>query len=239
VVTPGWLKRALLGRPFVSTGKSRLYKAVAPGGRKVVVKQLVLHEEPWVSLFRQEISAYRLLSGPGHPHPFPALILSDGRKRWSVWDFVPGPPAGQGRFYDSATTARQAQAILRAIAWIPALRHQHPMTFAHGDLLASNLVYARSRVMLLDWEHSGLRLAGHDLATLWVMAQFAPALRKAALAEARRLGLLGFFWRNAADIAAKELRLHAGIKPGDAYKSERPLAEIRAGLRRALKRTRR
>ncbi|HXB98599.1 MAG TPA: phosphotransferase [bacterium] len=237
-MSPGWLERALRSRPFVSTGKSRLYKAVAPGGRKVVVKQLVLHEEPWVSLFRQEILVHREISGPGHPHPFPKLVLSDGRRRWSVWEFVAGQAAGRGRFYASGTTAGQAQAILAAIAWIPAVRRQHPLCFAHGDLIASNLIYAKRRVMLLDWEHSGLRLAGHDLATLWVMAQFAPPLRRAALAEAKRQRLLGPFWRNAAEIASKELRIHAELKPGDPYKSERPLAEIRAGLRRALKRAR-
>jgi aminoglycoside phosphotransferase (APT) family kinase protein len=234
VVSPAWLERALGGRPFVRTGKSNLFKAVAPDGRKVVIKRLVLKQEPWVSLFRREISVHRELSHLGHPHPFPHLIRSDGRELWSVWEFVEGAPAGKGRFYASWTTPGQAHAIIHAIRWMPAYRPHGALAFAHGDLVASNVVLGKEGVVLLDWEHAGLRPAGHDLATLWVMAQFAPTLRKAALAEAKRLGLLRPFGRNAAGIALKELRIHAMLKPGDPYKSEKTLPEIRAGLGRAL-----
>ncbi|MFI9626001.1 aminoglycoside phosphotransferase family protein [Streptomyces sp. NPDC052042] len=50
--------------------------------------------------------------------------------------------------------------------------------FCHGDALLSNILLSPAGPVLVDWEHAGWYLPGHDLATLWAVLGDAPAARR-------------------------------------------------------------
>lgn len=60
------------------------------------------------------------------------------------------------------------------------------LRFAHGDLVGTNVIIsADGEMALIDWEHAGLKLAGYDLAVLWVMCELSPAGKQALLFHLR------------------------------------------------------
>ncbi|MEU6461595.1 aminoglycoside phosphotransferase family protein [Streptomyces sp. NPDC046976] len=52
------------------------------------------------------------------------------------------------------------------------------LQFCHGDALLSNILVSPAGPVLVDWEHAGWYLPGHDLATLWLVLGQAPAARR-------------------------------------------------------------
>ncbi|MFF8990277.1 aminoglycoside phosphotransferase family protein [Streptomyces sp. NPDC014983] len=52
------------------------------------------------------------------------------------------------------------------------------LQFCHGDALLSNILLSPAGPVLVDWEHAGWYLPGHDLATLWLVLGQAPAARR-------------------------------------------------------------
>ncbi|CAL2065436.1 aminoglycoside phosphotransferase family protein [Streptomyces griseofuscus] len=52
------------------------------------------------------------------------------------------------------------------------------LQFCHGDALLSNILVSPAGPVLVDWEHAGWYLPGHDLATLWLVLGQAPGARR-------------------------------------------------------------
>lgn len=63
------------------------------------------------------------------------------------------------------------------------------LTFAHGDLVASNIFRHRADSLgFIDWEHSGRKIAGYDLALIWIMSALSPSNQRALLPLISRRG---------------------------------------------------
>jgi hypothetical protein len=105
--------------------------------------------------------------------------------------------------------------------------------FAHGDLIASNLLLTRTDLSIIDWEHSGMRLPCYDLAFLWAMGLFSAKHRR-VVESAIEPGQRGLFWTNVILILLKESRLFKSVGETKPRKGSKPVPIILKELARRL-----
>lgn len=99
----------------------------------------------------------------------------------------------------------------------------------HGDPLPTNFVFGPDgRTTVIDWEHAGRYLPGHDLAVLWIVLAATGEVRArieelvAAGPSAARAG----FALNRAMLLVRELRNHRAVPPSS-WRDERVAALAR------------
>jgi thiamine kinase-like enzyme len=233
------LRRSL---PFVRTGKSKLYLLSCSDGVDVVAKTLTRRSEPWKSLFLHELKVYRAIASTRFHRFFPRLLHSEKRKFLSIWEHAKGRSAGIGRFFPEKLTRERSELLLESIRWIKGIKPsnwaghtRNAFEFAHGDLVCSNILFSGKRVVLVDWEHAGMKPPFFDHAFLWVMGIFSRPLRQTILNYIERRQAQEIFWANVIQINKKELRIHQGLQKNTKYKSEKSVEEIRRKLRESLK----
>ncbi|MEE1927284.1 aminoglycoside phosphotransferase family protein [Streptomyces sp. TRM 70351] len=80
--------------------------------------------------------------------------------------------------------------------------------FCHGDALPANVLLAPTGPVLLDWEHAGWYLPGHDLATLWSVLGDAPLARRqiSLAAQAKGPAAQAAFLVNLMLVLTREIR---------------------------------
>lgn len=86
----------------------------------------------------------------------------------------------------------------------------------HGDPLPTNFVVRPDgRVTVIDWEHAGHYLPGHDLAVLWIVLAATPKARPQIeeLVAAGPQSVRAAFTLNRAMLLVRELRNHRAIPP--------------------------
>lgn len=226
--------------PFVTTGKSKLYLVRTSNGIDVVAKILTKRSEPWKSLFLHELEVYRNLQSTQFHQFFPKLLFSEKKKFISLWEHSKGRSVGIGRFFPEKLTQHRSKLLLESIQWIKKIKLSKMVAqttafgFAHGDLVCSNILFSRKRVVIVDWEYAGMKPEFFDYAFLWVMGIFSRSLKTTILNYIERRQDRGKFWANVILIIKKELRIHQGLRSNTKYKSEKSLREIRAKLRESL-----
>jgi len=228
---------ANLGKPFAVTGKSKIYFYKSPDGTNVVFKQLTSRAEPWQSLFRNEMRVGRKLKSSELARHSPRLLGVDMHRKISGWEHAEGKSSGVGRYFSGKIKDKDCKAILKVVEKVGRILPppKDGYRFSHGDLVCSNLLLSQDKVVLVDWEHAGMRPAYYDLAFLWVMGLFAPALRNDVLRQIKGKAALAAFWTLVASILSKEIRLHKNLRANSKYRSERPLGEIRHRLQILLR----
>lgn len=95
----------------------------------------------------------------------------------------------------------------------------------HGDPLPSNFVVRPDgQVTVIDWEHVGHYLPGHDLAVLWIALAATPQARP-QIGEGVATGSTpsAAFTLNRAMLLVRELRTHRAVPPS-AWRDERVAA---------------
>jgi hypothetical protein len=96
----------------------------------------------------------------------------------------------------------------------------------HGDPLPTNFVVRPDgQVTVIDWEHAGHYLPGHDLAVLWIVLAATPQARPhiEELMAAGPSSARAAFTLNRAMLLVRELRNHRAVPPS-AWRDERVAA---------------
>ncbi|UJB44877.1 phosphotransferase family protein [Streptomyces sp. A1-5] len=113
--------------------------------------------------------------------------------------------------HQGLTTPREHQAMTD-------LFHQagNVLVPGHGDPLPTNFVVRPDgQVTVIDWEHAGHYLPGHDLAVLWIALAATPEARPQieALVTAGCPSVRAAFTLNRAMLLVRELRNHRAVPP--------------------------
>ncbi|MBX7268916.1 hypothetical protein KIF24_24720 [Micromonospora sp. Llam7] len=88
---------------------------------------------------------------------------------------------------------------------------------AHGDALPANLLIDEDRCALVDWEHSGRYLPGHDLALLYTVgAAASPTLATAITDRVAAGGITTEYTMNLVLLVCREIRIHDSLPLGAA-----------------------
>nr|WP_311765328.1 phosphotransferase [Streptomyces zingiberis] len=123
--------------------------------------------------------------------------------------------------HQGLTTAQEHQALTD-------LFHQAGTVLVpgHGDPLPANFVVRPGgQVTVIDWEHAGHYLPGHDLAVLWIALAATPEARP-RIEERVAAGspsVRAAFTLNRAMLLVRELRSHRVVPPS-AWRDERAAA---------------
>lgn len=159
-----------------------------------------------------------------HPAHVTAMIeamtdLARWRPSTGVLTRTPDYPGRLGRDHREGLTTRQDHQALTD------LLHQAgtDLVPGHGDPLPTNFVFGPDgRTTVIDWEHVGHYLPGHDLAVLWtvLVATAEARARIEELVAAESSSARAAFTLNRAVLLVRELRNHRAL-PASVWRDER------------------
>jgi hypothetical protein len=143
--------------------------------------------------------------------------LLDTLDQVATWQPLPPLPAPFD--YPARITAEHTAGLLddddatvsrRLLAGVAA-----ELATAHGDPLPANLLRDGDSVGLVDWEHCGRYLPGHDLAVLYTIgAHASPTLAHAIIDRVTAAGIEAAFAVNATLLCCREIRMHQALPYG-------------------------
>lgn len=181
--SPAWVERF--------QHESAAYRAFTRNRPPVRVPRLVAADPDGGTLVTERV--------PGRPaalqrHPFEAPSGNDLRTvlgalcRLNLWQPPTASfgrpldyPARLGRYHELGLLTDRDLGDLQKLlhgATHPGGRPGAAWQFCHGDALLSNVLLSPNGPVLVDWEHAGWYLPGHDLATLWSVLGDAPLVRR-------------------------------------------------------------